>query len=265
MAEVRSFEVAVQGHTCRVLQSGAGQRVVYFAGIGGLPRWSPFAGALAKARDVIAPSLPGFPGSPDFRHLDDYYAWIVAALELLEQLGAEAVDVIASSVAGPLLAEVAGLAPNRIRRLALIAPFGIYDDADTSADIWAQRPGPDTLPHLLCTKPETWQRLWQMPSDADPVEWGLYLTRAMEAAARFLFPMGDTGVEKRLERIHQPTLLVRGANDRVLPESYFDRFAAGIAGPVVTSSIAAAGHAVELDQPDELATQINAFFADQQY
>jgi len=54
-------------------------------------------------------------------------------------------------------------------------------------------------------------------------------------------------------------------NDRVLPQSYFDRFAAGIAGPVVTSSISDAGHAVELDQPVELATQINAFFADQQY
>jgi pimeloyl-ACP methyl ester carboxylesterase len=58
---------------------------------------------------------------------------------------------------------------------------------------------------------------------------------------------------------------VRGANDRVLPASYFNRFAAGVAGPLVTSTIAAAGHAVELDQPGELATQINAFFADQQY
>src|SRR5262249_47119894 len=140
MAEVHSFEVRVQGHPCRVLQSGAGRRVVYFAGIGGLPRWSPFLDALAKTCDVIAPSLAGFPGSPDFRHLDDYYAWIVAALEILEQLGDEAVDVVASSVAAPLLAEVAGLAPDRIRRLVLIAPFGIYDDAQPSADIWAQRP-----------------------------------------------------------------------------------------------------------------------------
>jgi pimeloyl-ACP methyl ester carboxylesterase len=265
MAELRSYDISVQGHPCRVLQAGAGQRVVYFAGIGGLPRWSPFLEALAKGRDVVAPSLPGFPGSPDFRHLDDYYAWIVATLEVLEQLGAESVGVIASSVAAPLLAEIAGLAPVRIRRLTLIAPFGIYDDAAPSADIWAQRPGPDTLPQLLCAKPEAWQRLWQKPADADAVEWGLQLTRAMEAAARFLFPLGNTGVEKRLARIHQPTLLVRGADDRVLPKSYFDRFAAGIAGPVATNSIANAGHAVELDQPNELAAQIHAFFADQQY
>ena len=93
----------------------------------------------------------------------------------------------------------------------------MYDDADPTADIWAQRPGPDVLPTLLCDNPERWKQLWEMPADEDPVEWGIYLTRAMEAAARFLFPMGNTGIAKRLYRIRQPTLLVNGANDRVIP------------------------------------------------
>ena len=65
------------------------------------------------------------------------------------------VDLVASSVAAPLAAEVAGIAPERVRRLVLIAPFGMYDDADPTTDIWAQRPGPDVLPALLCNAPET--------------------------------------------------------------------------------------------------------------
>jgi pimeloyl-ACP methyl ester carboxylesterase len=257
--------VTVVGHPCRVLEAGQGQPVVYFAGVGGLPRWSPFLDALAATRRVIAPSLPGFPGAVDFRHLDDYYEWVVAALELIEKLAGESIDLVASSVTAPLAAEIAGLARDRVRRLVLVAPFGIYDDAHPPADLWAQRPGPDVLPSLLCNDPQRWTKQWQMPDSEDAVEWGLYLTRSMEAAARFLFPMGNTGIEKRLYRVAQPTLLIRGADDRVMPQWYQQRFADKLAGRVVTQSIANAGHAVDLDQPEELARQINAFLANQQY
>ena len=86
----------------------------------------------------------------------------------------------------------------------------------------------------------------------------------MEAAARFLFPFGETGVAKRLHRIVQPTLLVRGAADRVIPASYVTRFAAGIAGPTREAVIDDAGHLAELDQPEALAREINAFLSDQE-
>jgi pimeloyl-ACP methyl ester carboxylesterase len=154
MAQVKSSSVTVAGHPCRVLEAGAGSPVVYLAGIGGLPKWSPFLDALSTTHRVIAPSLPGFPGAPDFRHLDDYHEWVVATLELLEALREAPVDVVASSVSAPLSAEVAGLAPERVRRLVLVAPFGMYDDTDPTTDIWAQRPGPDVLPALLCNSPE---------------------------------------------------------------------------------------------------------------
>ncbi len=269
MPGVHASSVTVAGHPCRVLESGSGAPVVYFAGIGGLPRWSPFLDVLATTHHVMAPSLPGFPGSPDFRHLDDYYEWIVATLELLEALDtpgeAEPINLIASSVAAPLAAEVAAIATTRIRRLVLIAPFGMYDATDPTTDIWAQRPGPAVLPSLLCNDTDQWKHLWQMPPEEDPVEWGLLLTRSMEAAARFLFPMGNTGIEKRLYRIRQPTLLIRGADDRVVPASYQQRFAARLGGPVVVRTISAAGHVVELDQAAELTRQISAFFIDQQY
>jgi pimeloyl-ACP methyl ester carboxylesterase len=265
MTQVKSSSVTVAGHPCRVLEAGAGSPVVYLAGIGGLPKWSPFLDALSTTRRVIAPSLPGFPGAPDFRHLDDYHEWVVATLELLEALGDAPVDLVATSVAGPLAAEVAGIAPERVRRLVLIAPFGMYDDADPTTDIWAQRPGPDVLPALLCNAPENWTRLWEMPAGEDAVEWGINLTRAMEAAARFLFPMGNTGVAKRLYRVRQPTLLVNGANDRVIPASYQQRFATRLGGPVVRHTVAAAGHLVDFDQPAELARQINVFLVDQRY
>lgn len=264
MAATRTSQVSPLGHQCRVLEAGNGAPVVFLAGVGGLPQWSPFLDGLASTRRVIAPSLPGFPGAQEFRHLDEYYDWVLAAVEITEQLELPTFDLIGSSVGGALAAELAALLGDKVRRLVLISPFGMFDEKQPPADLWAQVPGPDTLPTLLCAKPDAWKQLWQKPADVDPVEWGILLTRSMEAAARYLFPMGNTRIEKRLHRVTVPTLLVRGAADKVMPAIYLDRFANGIRGPVHKNEVAGAGHLVELDAPDELARRINAFLSDQQ-
>jgi pimeloyl-ACP methyl ester carboxylesterase len=262
MAELKSYAIESFGHPSRVLECGEGSPVVFFAGAGGLPNWPPFLDRLAKNHRVIAPSLPGFPGCEEFRHLDSFYDWVVATLELVERLQCERFDLIGSSVGGALAAEMAVLLPSRVRRLVLIAPFGTFDAAQPSVDLWAQPMMPDKLPTLLCERADAWKALWTRPEQASLEDWAVLRSRAMEAAARFLFPLGDTGIAKRLSRIVAPSLLVRGAEDRVIPAAYQERLAAGIAGSVRTSVVAGAGHLVELDQPDELARQVRAFLGD---
>ena len=87
----------------------------------------------------------------------------------------------------------------------------------------------------------------------------------MEAAARLLFPFGDTGIASRLHRVTHPTLLLRGQEDRVLPASYNERFRAALPGEVRAATIANAGHLAELDAPEATAREINAFLADQEF
>lgn len=263
---VSQYALKIRGRSVRVFEAGdnsAAPPAVFFAGIGGLPRPVPFLTHLASTRRVLAPSLPGFPGAPDFRHLDSLLDWIVHAVETVEAVDAAPVDLVGSSVGGALAAEVAALAGGLVNRLVLIAPFGCFDAEDPGADIWAQVPGPDTIPNLVCERPERWQEAWTPAEGEDPLESQVMHARAMEAAARLLFPFGDTGVLTRLHRVRQPTLLLRGERDRVLPASCNDRFQAALAGPVRQATIAAAGHLPELDEPEELARQINAFLADQ--
>ena len=258
--------IDVGGHSVRVLEAGDNPRAppaVFFAGIGGLPQWLPFLEELATTRRVVVPSLPGFPGAQNFRHLDSLLDWIVHAVETIETLDETPVDLIGSSVGGALAAEVAALAGGLVNRLVLIAPFGCFDAKDPAADIWAQVPGPDSIPNLVCENPENWKQAWEVPEGAEAIDWQVMQTRAMEAAARLLFPFGDTGVLKRLHRVHHPTLLLRGEKDRVLPASYSQRFADALAGPVRTGTVAGAGHLPELDAPEALAREINAFLADQ--
>jgi len=263
MPETRSL--TIRDREVRVLEEGRSDvPVVFLAGIGGVPAWTPFLEALAKNRRVIVPSLPGFPGATEFRHLDSLYDWVVHTLETLELLDEPTFDLIGSSVGGALASEIASLVETQVRRLVLIAPFGVFLEDDPAADIWAQVPGPKSIPNLVCSHPERWDAIWEMPADGDEIEKSLLQTRSMEAAARFLFPFGNTGVTSRLHRIHNSTLLVRGAEDQVLPSAYNAVFAHGIEGPVRTIEIEDAGHLPEIDNPEMLVREINAFLLDQE-
>lgn len=252
--------VELNGVQTRVWRKGSGPRIGFLAGLGGLPRWIPFLDRLAETRTVIVPSLPGFPGGGrGHAQLDDQLDWVVATRRLVGLAGLDGADLVGSSVGGALAAEVAALWPEAVRRLALIAPFGLYDEAEPPADPWAQRA--DAVPALLCADPENWRRLKAPPEGANSIEWPIEQTRASEAAARFLWPLGNTRLVKRLPLIKAPTLLLWGEQDRVMPRSYADRFAKGIAGPSEIRIIPGAGHLAELDQPDEVAKAILAWTA----
>jgi pimeloyl-ACP methyl ester carboxylesterase len=63
---------------------------------------------------------------------------------------------------------------------------------------------------------------------------------------------------KRLHRITAPTLVVRGAEDRLVPEAHADAYVAGIAG-ARRADVAGAGHLLALEKPAELAVLIREF------
>jgi pimeloyl-ACP methyl ester carboxylesterase len=237
--------VSVNGIACRVWEKGRGSPVFYLAGLAGLPRWTPFLDRLAERHRVIAPSLPGFPGALGHDRLDQPLDWVAAVLDLLEGAGLERGDLIGASVGGALAAEAAAMAPGLVRRLVLIAPFGLYDKAMPPADLWAQRPG--SAPALLSARPETYAAFVAPPEGGNAAEWSIAMTRASEAAARLLWPLGDTRLERRLHRIRCPTLLLWGAQDKVLAPAYAERFAAAIAGPSTVRILPGAGHLADLD------------------
>ena len=156
-----------------------------------------------------------------------------------------------------LAAEVAALWPDSVARLALVAPFGLFDDKDPPTDPWAQRA--DAVPGLMVSDPAIWKALKAPPEGANSIEWPIEQVRASEAAARIFWPLGNTRIEKRLHLIKAPTLLLWGENDRIMPRSYADKFAKGIGGNASIQVVAGAGHLAELDKPAEVAQAIVAF------
>lgn len=255
VSELRTRSIEVNGFSCRVWSKGSGPKLGFLAGFGGLPRWMPFLDALARARTVIVPSLPGFPGGERGHSiLDNHLDWLLSVRQIVSLAGLDGADLAASTIGASFAAEIAALWPDKVRRLALIAPWGLFDEKEPMADPWAQR-APE-LPALLCADPARWSELKTEPEGLNSPEWPIEQTRASEAAARIFWPLGNTRIERRLNLVAAPTLLLRGAEDRVMPQSYVERFAALIAGPSDIKQIAGAGHLAELDRPEEVAAAI---------
>ncbi|HEU0156748.1 MAG TPA: hypothetical protein VFQ82_11810, partial [Stellaceae bacterium] len=98
MTEPVTSSVEVNGFSCRVWTAGHGPKLGFLSGFGGLPRWIPFLDELARARTVVVPSLPGFPGG-DLGHLvlDSHLDWVLAIRRLLDKAGLDGADLVGSS------------------------------------------------------------------------------------------------------------------------------------------------------------------------
>ena len=258
MSDPATTTVEVNGFPCRVWTKGSGPKLGFLAGFGGLPRWVPFLDELAKTRTVIVPSLPGYPGATGHTMLDTHLDWVLAVRQIIDKTGLAGADLLGASVGGAFAAEVAAIFPGYVKKLALIAPFGLFDESEPAADPWAQRK--DNVAALMCADAANWEALVAPPEGANSIEWPIEMTRASEAAARAFWPLGNTKLEKRLPLIEAPTLVMWGEADKVLPPGYAQKFAGGINGSTRVQMIAGAGHLAYLDQPEAVAKAVLAHF-----
>ncbi len=65
MSEFTEEQVTVADCTIRVMQGGAGPKLLYLHGANSVPGWPPFLQALAKDFEVIVPEHPGFGNTED--------------------------------------------------------------------------------------------------------------------------------------------------------------------------------------------------------
>jgi pimeloyl-ACP methyl ester carboxylesterase len=239
----------------RVLSKGTGPAVVFFHGPWGLT-WDPFLDELATRFTVYAPEHPGTtPGAPDdVYHLDGLWDLVLCYDELLEALGLERADFVGHSFGGMVACEVAAAFPRRVRRLALLAPLGFWRDAERVVN-WMMVNPPD-LPRHVFRDPdgEAARRMFA----ADDVAARVRLTWAMGATGKFIWPIPDKGLKKRIHRVKAPTLLVWGKEDRLVPPVYADEFVRRLPGARV-QLVGDAGHAPHLEHPAAVAQMVGDF------
>ena len=244
----------------RVHAEGQGPAVVFFHGPWGLT-WGPFLDALARRFTVYAPEHPGTtPGEPEaVQHVDSLWDLVLCYDELLDHLRLHDAMLVGHSFGAMVACEVAALRPSRVRRLALIDPIGLWRD-DAPVTNW-MLVAPQDLPGYVFREPEgvAAKALFSIPED--PEDGALARTRltwAMGCTGKFIWPIPDKGLKKRIHRIEAPTLLVWGQDDRLVPLAYADEFARRLAKTRV-EVVKGAGHAPHLEQPEAASRVVAAF------
>jgi pimeloyl-ACP methyl ester carboxylesterase len=244
----------------RIRVKGEGPAVIFFHGPWGLT-WGPFLDALARSFSVYAPEHPGTtPGEPDaVQHVDSLWDLILCYDEVLEHLGLRETMLVGHSFGAMVACELAALLPSRVRRLVLIDPIGLWRD-DKPVTNWMLL-SPSELPGYVFREPEgpAAKALFSIP--ADPEQAALArtaLTWAMGATGKFIWPIPDKGLKKRIHRIAAPTLLVWGEEDRLVPLAYAQEFRRRLPRTRL-EVVKGAGHAPELEQPDTVARLVQGF------
>ena len=130
-AEERTVAVWQQRVRMRVVTKGRGPALVFFHGPWGLT-WDPFLDALAESFTVVAPEHPGTTpdAHDDIYHLDGLWDLVLCYDELFETLGIDSAAFVGHSFGGMIACEMAAAYPDRVRRLAMIAPLGFWRDPD---------------------------------------------------------------------------------------------------------------------------------------
>jgi pimeloyl-ACP methyl ester carboxylesterase len=247
-----------------VLSAGHGPAVVFFHGPWG-PGWDPFLDTLAERFTVHAPEHPGTsPGRPDdVSHLDGVWDLVLCYDELLERLALPPAAFVGHSFGAMVACEVAAAYPRRVTRLVLVDPIGLWRD-DAPVTNWMLL-NPGELPAYVFHDPDGEAARRTFPAGGDEesrVMTRVQLVWSMGATGKFIWPIPDKGLKKRIHRIAAPTLVVWGKDDRLVPPVYADEFARRIAGARV-ATVDQAGHAPHLEQPETVARLIHDFLGEE--
>jgi len=216
-------------HDLAVRTFGSGSAVLAVHGGRGPESMWQLAAQLGVDHEVLLPTHPGWDGQvrdPAIASVEDLAQRYLA---LLLDSNLTDVTIVASSFGGWIAAELALLAPRAVvGRIVLLNPVG-------------PAPTPSEIAHSR-----------QVPGPEDG-ERSLDLVRSYTGPA-----MCSPDLSERLGAVAQPTLIVWGADDPVLPAAYGQRMAADL-GNATCLVVTGAGHLPHLDAPEQTLAAIRGF------
>jgi len=258
MVTERSASIRDGAVVFQVLTAGRGTPLVYFHSYHDREPFPPFLERLAGRHTVYAPMHPGAAGSTGVETLDDVLDLTLAYDELLTALGLPAAHLVGHFFGAMVAAELAAVFPARATRLVLISPLGLWRDDAPSADV-ATLPADDLHALLWADPASDAARRWaaEPAGDDENVAAQIESVQRRAAMAKFVWPIPDKGLGKRLHRIAAPTLVLWGDADRVNPLPYAEAWQRRIKGAAL--SVLGGGHMVLHESPDVTASAVEEF------
>lgn len=248
--DVRGLDVAYR-------REGGGEPLLHLHGAVLTRRWLPFYEELSRRVDLIAPEHPGFGDTPLPEWLDGFDDLVIHYADLLDGLGLETVHLSGHSLGAWIAAEIAVYLPERLRSLTLVCPIGL--EAANLVDPFRQEP--EELQELLLNGQTQWYG--EYIDDGDPTEALVQRYSESIAHARLAWnPRHDRKLERRLERVRCPTLVVVPDEDRYASIEQMRRYGDLIPNARIETIHGQArptGHLPMIQEPVRLAEAITDF------
>ena len=246
----------------KVKVGGSGPPLVYLHAAGG-PGWDAFLDALAESYTVYAPDHPGTGDTARdaIYRVESLWDLVLVYDELLDGLGLESVPLVGASFGGMVACEVAAHRRRGVSQLVLLDPIGLWREDAPVAPYMLMRP--EELLATLFSDPDAPAVKAALALPEDPDELAVALADqvwAMGATGKFVWPIPEKGLARRLHRVTAPTLVVWGAEDRLVPPLYAQEFAALI-GDARVEIVEGAGHVPQLERLEQTAALVLSFLA----
>jgi pimeloyl-ACP methyl ester carboxylesterase len=249
--------VSLTGTTLELLEHGQGRPLLFLHAGEGLAPERSWLELLSRRFRVITPWHPGYGNS---RLIDgsgsvDDLAYLY--LDLAAELGFESAILVGACLGGWVAAEMMVRSTARFSHLVLVDPLGIKVRGRDERDIADM--------HAL-PRAEYLKLAW-----ADPARGDIDFTKLSESElaaivrGREAFTlygwkpyMHNPRLKRWLHRIDRPTLLLWGAEDRIVTPAYGEGWRDAIPGARL-EIIPRAGHFPHWEQAEEFAERLSAF------
>ena len=243
----------------RVLEGGSGEPLIYLHGEDGLPGWAPYLDQLAHEFTVYAPYHPGVGPSTGLEHLDELWDLVLVYEEILDALGIQRTTLVGHSYGGMIAAELAAHSPHRIHRLVLIGALGLWLGDTPVTDFFVLSPEEWAKAAWYDPTSEVARAALAEPEDPDArAEASLDRTKTLAAIGKFVWPIPERGLRKRVHRITAPTLLIWGTADGIVPPAYGEKFQRLIPGSRLVM-LDQSGHVPQQECPQQFRSALSQF------
>jgi pimeloyl-ACP methyl ester carboxylesterase len=256
--QARETTIAVGGVDVHAWVGGQGPPLLVLHGAGGNRGWTRWLGQVADRFTVWAPSHPGFGRSGDaewMEGIDDlarFYLWFI------DVAGLGRPHLLGQSLGGWTAAEMASMSPGSIERLVLVAPVGLKPETGEILDIFYHSPAEmRTLTVHDPTAVPEWDELFGRPPTPAELETA---ERNREMAARLTWKpyMHNPRLGRFLGRVTNPTLIVWGRQDRIVPLECGEQYRRLLPNAALTV-LEACGHSPPIEQPEVFARLVLDF------
>lgn len=254
--------VEVEGLDVAYRREGQGETLVYLHGGAGTRQWGPIHQALAEQFDVIAPEHPGYGDTPRFEDQDSWTDFVLHYDAFFRKLNLTHFHLVGTSLGAWLAANLAVYFPERYASITLITPLGLHIDDEPFIDVFRFQPE-DALDALFNGRAAAHEELLVQEGGTSDILQAFHEDGT--SALLFWNPRYDYKLNRRLQRVKAPALVIAAEDDRMTGNLQPARYAALLPNSELKTlgnvSNSPTSHALVYENPQEVAALISAFIA----